>query len=251
MKPAIALLIWLALCQLGGSNRASVPSPFGPAEILRNMPVNSDFRCTGIALVAEALLEGELIDDGGCDRPDELGKLIYENASKQAKTRYRTKLCLDHGALPIQSREALDRISTEVANLYKQRHLDLVATNEGKRKIVAAQQAMVKSTKELDQILDADRDKIHAFMVIGIRQFPDGSEGATYHVVLIAKSAEGKKVIYDPNDPGSAIDCRMLETPDGLYVKWTCKYRDTGQITTQEYQIVSRETFFRLALATQ
>src|SRR5688572_14561283 len=110
MRPIATILMWLALAQLGGSDRASAPSRFGPAEILRNMPVNSDFRCTGIALVAEALLEGELIDDGGCDRPDELGRLIYENASKQAQTRFRSKLCLNHGALPIQSREALDRI---------------------------------------------------------------------------------------------------------------------------------------------
>jgi hypothetical protein len=225
------------------------PPAFQPAEILRNMPMNSDFRCLGIALVAEAMLDGKLIEGDGCEEADELGRRIYQGAEKKAVLQFRPRLCLEEGAVPIQSREALDKLSTVVADLYKQRHLALLATSEGRRKIVAAQSANVKTTQELDAILDADRDKIHAFLAIGLRQFPDASEKPTYHVVLIAKTPTGKKMVYDPNDPGAAIQCQLEETNEGLFVQWTCKYRDTGQITTQEYQIVSQETFFRIALA--
>ena len=248
MKLAVFRAVWLILPFAGCFQAGQAIEPFRPAEILRNMPVNSDFRCTGIALVAEALLDGEIIPGDECDRPEALARAIFECAGKNTSIRYRPMLCLEASAAPIQSREALDRLSTEVANLYKQRHLQLIATEEGKRKIVAGQQAQVRTQGELDAILDADRDKIHAFMVIGIRQFPDASEKPTYHVVLIAKGADGTKVIYDPNDPGAAIDCQMSETHEGLFVKWTCKYRDTGQVTTQEYQIVDRERFFQLAI---
>jgi len=225
------------------------PAAFEPAEILRNMPMNSDRRCLGIALVAEALLDGKQTEGDGCEDPKELGRQIYQGAEKKAVLQFRPKLCTDQGVAPIMSREAIDKLSTVVADLYKERHLALIATNEGRRKIVAAQSSNVKTVKELDAILDADRDKIHAFLAIGLRQFPDASEKPTYHVVLIAKTPSGKKVVYDPNDPGAAITARFNETNEGLFVQWTCRYRDTGQVTTQEYQIVSQETFFRMALS--
>ncbi len=228
---------------------AAPAAAFQPAEILRNMPMNSDFRCLGIALVAEALLEGKMVEGNECENAEELGRRIYQGAEKKAVLPFRAKVCLEQGAVPIQSRESLNKLSTVVADLYKQRHLALMATSAGRQKIVAAQSANVKTTKELDELLDADRDKIHAFLAIGLRQFPDASEKPTYHVVLIAKTPASKKVVYDPNDPGTAINCRLEETNDGLFIQWTCQYRDTGQITTQEYQIVSQETFFRMALA--
>jgi hypothetical protein len=237
------------LAATGDDVRPTEDETFRPAEILRNMPMNSDFRCLGIALVAEALLDGKLTEGEDCENAEELGRRIYQGAEKHEVLEFRSKLCLDQGAAPIQSRDALDKLSTVVADLYKQRHLALMATSEGRRKIVAAQSANVKTMEELDEILDADRDKIHAFLAIGLRQFPDASEKPTYHVVLIAKTPSGKRVVYDPNDPGAAINARFNETNEGLFVQWTCQYRDTGQITTQEYQIVSQETFFRLALS--
>src|SRR5262245_52786422 len=249
MKAAVSISILLAVSSLG-CRRASVDAVewFRPEELLRNMPVNSDFRCTGITLVGEALLGGKLLADGDCDRPEDLGRRIFQNAGTNSIVYYRSKLCLDHGSVPIQSREALDRLSTEVANLYKQRHMQLIATEEGRRKIVAGQQAWLRSDRELDAILDADSDQAHAFMAIGIRQFPDATEKETYHVVIIARRADGKKVIYDPNDPGAAVPCQLQQTPEGLLAKWTCKYKDTGQVTTQEYLIVDRQRFFELAL---
>jgi hypothetical protein len=247
MKAHLSTAIYLGLSIALSVDVGCSAERIGPEEILRNMPVNSDSRCTGIALVAEALLEGEMVSGLECDQPEELARQIFENARSNGSIRFQSNMCLEQGLAAIQSRVALERVSTEVANLYKRRHLELMASEEGKSRIVKAQLAMVTTLSELDAILEADRDKIHAFMVIGIRQFPDASEKPTYHVVLIAKKANGKKMIYDPNDPGTAIDCQMKETPDGLFVKWTCKYRNTGQVTTQEYQIVDRERFFQIA----
>src|SRR5688572_20255571 len=155
MKGAISITIGLILCAVSYPETGRTVEPFRPTEILGNMPVNSDSRCTGIALVAEALLEGERISGEECEPLQTLAKSIFENAANQATIRYRSTLCLETGAAPIHSRVALNRLSTEVTNLYKQRHLELVATAEGRRRIVAAQQTMVRTARELDAILDA------------------------------------------------------------------------------------------------
>jgi hypothetical protein len=82
-----------------------------------------------------------------------------------------------------------------------------------------------------------------------MRRFPDGTFKDTNHAILISKNASGEKVVYDPNDPGTPIVCRVQDIGDGVEVTWKCRYRDTGQLTTQRYQVLARETFFRLALA--
>ena len=60
--PVVLGLLLTAGCGRGGTLaatgedvRPTEDASFQPAEILRNMPMNSDFRCLGIALVAEAL----------------------------------------------------------------------------------------------------------------------------------------------------------------------------------------------------
>ena len=108
---------------------------------------------------------------------------------------------------------------------------------------------VVKSSAELDAVLDADPDKIDAFFCVGMRRFPDGTFKDTNHAILIAKNQAGEKVIYDPNDPGEEIPCRLQDIGDGVEVTWKCRYRVTGQVTTQRYQILAKEAFFRLALA--
>jgi hypothetical protein len=65
----------------------------------------------------------------------------------------------------------------------------------------------------------------------------------------MTKNADGEKVIYDPNDPGRPISCTIQASSDGLLIKWTCRYRDTNVLTTQEYQIIELDRFFREALA--
>src|SRR5262245_6668633 len=102
MKAAVSISILLAVSSIGCRKASGdAVEPFRPEELLRNMPINSDFRCTGITLVGEALLGGKLLADGDCDRPDDLGKRIYESAGTNSIVSYRSKLCLDHGPVPI------------------------------------------------------------------------------------------------------------------------------------------------------
>jgi hypothetical protein len=225
------------------------PTAFSPAEILRNMPVNSDLRCVGISLVAGALLEGQMLVDDAADDPATLGRQIFDDAPKKSVVRYHSRLLLEDGAAPIQSREALERLSTAVADLYKQRHQELIATDKGRYRLRAAMSKVVKSSAELDAVLDADPDRIDTFFCVGMRRFPDGTFKDTNHAILIAKNQAGEKIIYDPNDPGEAIPCRLQDIGDGVEVTWKCRYRDTSQVTTQRYQILAKDTFFRLALA--
>jgi hypothetical protein len=226
-------------------------SPTGPnsAEILRNMPVNSDSRCVGISLVAAALLEGEVLADDAADDPTALGRQVYDGARKKTTVRYHPRIALDDGPAPIQSREALEKLSTIVADLYKQRHMELIGSEAGLRRLRAAMASVVKSAEELDAILDGDSDKTDAFFCVGMRRFPDGTFKDTNHAILIAKNSTGEKIVYDPNDPGAAIPCKLHDTGDGVEVTWKCRYRDTGDVTTQRYQILAKETFFRLALS--
>jgi hypothetical protein len=231
-----------------GGESESTPG-FSLAEILKNMPVNSESRCVGISLVAGALLEGQMLADDGADDPATLAQQIYDGALKKSAVQYRAKLSLDGGAAPIQSREALEKLSTTVADLYKQRHLELIATEKGRQRLRAAMAKVVTSSAELDAVLDADPDKIDTFFCVGMRRFPDGTFKDTNHAILIAKNSLGERVVYDPNDPGEAIPCRVQDIGDGVEVTWKCRYRDTGQVTTQRYQILARESFFRLLLA--
>src|SRR5947208_2281968 len=46
--------------------------------ILENMPMNADGRCTGIGLVAEALLHTTPTGDKGCDTADEIANVIFD-----------------------------------------------------------------------------------------------------------------------------------------------------------------------------
>jgi len=127
--------------------------------------------------------------------------------------------------------------------------LELIASEAGIQRLRTAMTNIVMSSEKLDAILDADPDKIDVFLCAGIRRFPDGTFKDTNHAILIAKTANGDKVVYDPNEPGSAIACRLNDTEDGLEITWKCRYRDTGQVTIQRYHLLSKESFFRFALA--
>ncbi len=232
-----------------GGSEAESTAEFSPAEILRNMPVNSDSRCVGISLVAGALLEGEMLGGEVADDPETLSKQIYDAALNKTPIRFHASVRLDDGPAPIQSHEALERLSTMVADLYKQRHFELIGTEPGRQRLRGAMAKVVKSSEELDAALDADPDKIDTFFCVGMRRFPDGTFKDTNHAILIAKNPSGEMVVYDSNDPGAAIPCRLHDTGDGVEVTWKCRYRDTGQLTTQRYQILAKDTFFRLALA--
>lgn len=211
------------------------------------MPMNSDHRCMGISLVALALLQGEALATEDCEPPADLGQKIYDSVTRGAKLRFSRQVCLSNGAQAIESPAALERLSTLVADLYKQDHFALVAAAGGLQKLEAANATFIASLKELDQILDADPARLDAFCARGYREFADGRVEGTAHVVLIGKDAAGKKFVYDPNDPGKRLDCRLQDSPTGVSIEWTCRYRDTGHITTQSYNLIRKETFFRMA----
>lgn len=222
---------------------------FQPERILLNMPVNSERRCVGISLVAAALLEGELIADERADESLELSGRIYEAAFTKARVRFRAKLRVNERDEPIESRAALDALATAVADRYKQRHFELISTAEGRNRLWAAEQAVIPDIAHLDALLAVDVDHIVPLLAVGSRRFADGSVRDTNHAVLIAKTAAGEKVVHDPNDPGQPISCQFAKTDEGLTVTWTCRYRDTGETTTQLYLMIETDKFFRAGLA--
>jgi hypothetical protein len=59
------------------------------------MPLNSELRCSGIALVAEALLHVDPSDEEGCDAAEDVGLAMWERALHGRPLSYRANLCLD------------------------------------------------------------------------------------------------------------------------------------------------------------
>jgi hypothetical protein len=218
-------------------------------QILANMPENSDRRCMGISLVAAALLEGQRLDGEECDQPQDLGKRVYEAVFTKGRVQWHSKLCIGADRVSITSREGLNVLATIVADRYKQRYFELIASAEGRKKLRDIEKQVLDTRRALEQLLDADADHIAAFALVGERRFPDGAIKDTNHVILIAKKADDEIVVYDPNEPGRPIPCRFLPSSDGVMVSWTCRYRDTGFVTTQQYRIIEINRLFREALA--
>ena len=136
-----------------------------------------------------------------------------------------------------------------VADIYKERYALSIASEPGRQRLMKAETSFIRTRDELDRLLEADPDQTDAFCASGVRHFADGEVRKTHHVILIRKMPAGDKVVYDPNDPGSAIDCKLEDTAEGLTIEWTCSYRDTRQITTQIYLIVPKDTAFQLIFA--
>ena len=63
---------------------------------------------------------------------------------------------------------------------------------------------------------------------------------------MVGKYPNGDKFVYDSNDPGAPIACQLTDTADGVTIEWTCRYKDTGQMTTQRYFVVHKDKFFNL-----
>ena len=53
--------------------------------------------------------------------------------------------------------------------------------------------------------------------------------------------------VHDPNDPRATIHCDLEEDPESVLVQWTCRYRDTGLVTTQTYRLVLMKQFLTTA----
>lgn len=250
----LRVLLTIAFMALAANGFADEPkdstaSPSLRETILRNISTNSDKRCVGISLVAEALLDGLPVEEDDCGTAEDLAQRIYDGLATNRQLRFGRQVMIEGTCVTLISKTAIDQLSTLVAEKYKQDFARLMTTEQGRRKLLAAQDSFVASPRELDRILDADADKLDAFFGSGIRRFPDGTTEDTYHAFLIGKDADGELVVYDANDPGYPIECKLFKDEPGVAIEWTCKYRDTGQTTTQHYLIVPKERFFHVMLA--
>ncbi|MEO8496826.1 MAG: hypothetical protein ABI614_17285 [Planctomycetota bacterium] len=257
----VRVLLTIAFMAFAGCGNADEPQDSPPATagksepiaspraaILSSISTNSDKRCVGISLVAEALLDGLPVEGDSCDEADDVAARIYDSLTSKRQLRYLQRVSIEGTCVPLISTEAIDKISTLVAEKYKQDFSRLMTTEDGRRKLLAAQDSFVATASQLDRILDADSDKLDAFFGSGVRRFPDGTVEDTYHAFLIGKGQNGALVVYDANDPGLPIECKLLGGESGVAIEWTCRYRDTGQTTTQHYLIVPKDRFFHVML---
>jgi hypothetical protein len=215
-------------------------SPF-----LLNMPQNSNMRCVGIAGVAEALLEGTR-QDTALTNIDSLARLIYQSFTSTESLEYPPRLMMKGKSIPIEDKTALTALSNRVAEFYKADYHRMSRSPEGVRQLLNAQGKVVRTTGELDEILAADSDKTVFFCCFGQRTFPDHEVKDTNHAVLLRPAPHNGYLVYDPNDPGAAIECSLEETSEGLIISWKCKYRDQEVETTQHYRIVPQAAFFQV-----
>lgn len=246
----IALLITITVRGIAVAQDSAPPAEAGNLRlreiVLNNLPTNSDQRCIGIAMVSEALLDGVRLEEDGPDDVAQIAQQIYLSLTNGQVVRCRRDVMIGATRVPIFSAAAIDKLSTLVADKYKRDYFRLLKTEAGRQKLFAAQSDFVVSSRDLERILAADADELDAFCGVGRRVFPDGTEKETTHAFLIARSPDGKLVVHDPNDPGRPIACQILNTDDGVTIEWTCRYRDTGHVTTQTYRIVHKDKFFGL-----
>lgn len=212
-------------------------------SLLENMPLNNGARCSGVCLAIKALLDGECAGDGS-DDPADLGAKIFANACTRGKLRYRPRLLIDGGEQSLDARESLNRLGMVVTEQYRERFTELAKSEEGRERLWTAATSFVADEKELDQILKQSIQQIEVFCGLGGREFADGSLKDSNHAFLIRLMPDGTRAVYDPNDPGHSIPCRLSSEENRLIVEWTCRYRDTHVSTTQSYFIVPRQAYF-------
>ena len=155
---------------------------------------------------------------------------------------------IDGVPVPITSRGAINKLSSMIAEKYKQDYSRLLKTDSGRRRLLAAQDDFVPTSGALDRILEADHDNVDVFIGSGTRVFPDGTVKQTHHAFLIGNESGSDIVVYDPNDPGLPISCELRNTEEGVTIEWTCRYKHTGQVTTQRYLVVHKDRFFQAML---
>ncbi len=236
-------IVLLFLCWSTLATDCRAEAPLAVSQFLTNMPQNSNKRCVGIAGVAEALVEGQVVANLKTT-PAALAREIYQNFTTDKTVNYPSHLNFGSKQLPIDDNTVLEALSTRVANLYKADYQRLSRTQAGINRLIAAQNNVVRTTSELAQLLNADPDKTGFFCCFGKRLFPDAIVSDTSHAVLIQAMPHDVFLVYDPNDPGTAIECQLKETPEGLLLTWQCQYRDKKVTTKQSYLIVPQARFF-------
>lgn len=213
---------------------------------LKNMPMNSERRCVGIAAVAEAILEGKISEKPGTHlHIDQLAHSIFDSLSNEARLVYPAELTIQGKRRAITDISVLYQLSSRVAELYKAEAEAVAEKPGGRRKLQTAQDLAVQSETELRQVLAEDEDKTEVLCCFGFREFPDGTYKETYHAVVVRESEDGTLAVFDPNDPGKPITCHFRTGQGNLIVEWRCGYRDSGVSTTQTYQVVPKSRYFR------
>ena len=213
--------------------------------ILKDMPVNHDDNCLGISAVAEALLEGSRYESADGEEAEEVAGRIFDNLTLDKQISYPSRLLLDGRAVRIESKEALSALSSQVSALYKREYIRLNESENGRQQLVAGQAHLVESAGALDAIIEGDQDRMEVFCGIGRRDFPTKPSERTDHVILIGKSKDGGLFVFDPNDPTSQLPCTLVPGSKGLMVEWSCRYPDTGEMTTQKYYLIRASDYFR------
>jgi hypothetical protein len=212
--------------------------------ILHNMPLNSHERCVGISAAVEALLEAEPQPSSNSIALDDLADEIYASLKNGRNVRYYSQVVLDGQQNATDSALVLENLCTRITALYQRDFELLKQDDQGRRALVAAQSAFLKSKSELHRVLENDSDKTVMFCGVGERRFPDETLKDTFHAFLLYETETGTVFVYDPNDPGSPIACQIDEADGELTIQWKCPYRDTGHVTTQSYSVVDAKTFF-------
>lgn len=211
------------------------------SRLLQNMPMNDDKRCMGIALTVEALLEATLTPELAAETPKELGQRIYHSVRGDSAVRCGTDVVIEGRPMPVWSPEALQAISTAVADLYKR---DYLAT-AGPAGDSQVESQVVASLQELDDLISQDGDGVVMLGGVGLRWFADGSTAETVHAFLVSKADSGGYAVHDPNDPGSWIATRVIENDDAVEMEWKAQYRDTGKLTRQRYVLTDARSYLQ------
>ncbi|MGI9457628.1 MAG: hypothetical protein ACR2NU_13775 [Aeoliella sp.] len=211
---------------------------------LARMPMNQQENCVGIAVVAAALVEGRQHPDLEAQPADLVALHIYDRLGTDQSIDFPSQVVIASQITPIFDAATLDELSELVAGFYKRDYEKLIRSKKGIARLEQATSMRVQTSVELDRLLTLDPDRLSCFCGDGMRIFTDGKTEETSHAFLIQKTKYDQFVVYDPNAPGEPHECELEQMTTGLTIAWTCRYRDTGETTTQRYHIVPQTRYF-------
>jgi hypothetical protein len=253
---AAPILAALAIVLAAGCAGAPASSPssssavyYEPSQFLAALPVNSDRRCMGIAIVIEAMLGDTGVEAEACLAAHTLADHLYAQAASPDRMKLPQFIEADGVRTPLVSEEGLELLSELIAVRYKRDFERWAADQATADRLVNAETAFVLSAEDLRQILQQDSDRTVGFGGSGIRRFASGDESRTHHAFVLQLQPGGQVVVYDPNDPKLPITCELEDTEDGVIVEWTGEYRDTGMRTTQAYYLAPVRDYLAIAFS--
>ena len=238
------ILLYLVLTFLIACQTVEDSSSPNRNIVLKNIPMNSDLRCVGISVTVETLLEQQYAKNKLSLDAESFSKSVYNNLfNPQSTLEIPRNLKIDGKLISTDSKEAMNHLGTLISNIYKSEFHEALATNEGKRRLRSQQSLFLKKRQDIIDVLNNDLDKHEVFMGTGRRFFDDGNIKTTNHAFILGL-VNDEIIVYDPNDPEVALACEIEEKPYGITVKWRCRYRDTGETTTQFYYLISKDVYF-------